>query len=264
MALAWKAGWVHALTSSNLVSSAQMADALTPFSQWPADRQSFGISVHGVHACKHADVTVTLRSVLGTRGAVLAGLASVLLILGGCSGTSESPSATGGTASESAAPTEGTSSQSAATAGGSATASSTGASGEKLTDVSPSDYRSTVGDGGYFFVSPSGNLSCGFIAVDGEQSTGCQAWVIVSNLPKCNDPQGTSSPMISFTKGSAATADCSSQGIFGADQAKVLQYGQRITVGGVACTSRQSGVTCVETATGRGFKAAREGFAPVG
>lgn len=29
MALAWKAGWVHALTSSNLVSSATVIPALT-------------------------------------------------------------------------------------------------------------------------------------------------------------------------------------------------------------------------------------------
>ncbi len=205
-------------------------------------------------------MTVTLRSLSWTKGVALAGLASVLLIFGGCSGTAESPSASTGSASPPVTATQATSSAS----GGSASPSSTGSGSEKITDVSPSDFRSSDGDGGYFFVSPSGNLSCGFIAVDGEQSTGCQAWVIVSNLPKCNDPQGTSSPMISFTKGSAATADCSSQGIFGADQAKVLQYGQRITVGGVACTSRQSGVTCVETATGRGFKAAREGFAPVG
>jgi len=72
------------------------------------------------------------------------------------------------------------------------------------------------------------------------------------------------SPAISFEKGKRATAFCLNQGAFATVDAKVLAYGQRLTVGGVTCTSRRTGVTCIDQQTGHGFTAAREAFSPVG
>jgi hypothetical protein len=136
-------------------------------------------------------------------------------------------------------------------------------SNEVLTDVEPSQYRDLYGAPGYFFVSPSRNLSCGFVPTQGGQLTGCQAWVKVANFPPCDAPMSDASPAISFQKGKRATAYCLNQGVFAADT-KVLAYGQRITVGGVTCTSRRTGVTCIDQQTGHGFTAAREAFTPVG
>ncbi len=118
-------------------------------------------------------------------------------------------------------------------------------------------------DDGYFFISPSTNLACGFLTDSGRQLTGCQAWVRVANLPDCDDPQGASSPAISFRKGQRATGYCLSEGVFSAET-KILQYGHRIKVGGITCTSQRTGVTCLDDATGRGFSAARAGFTPIG
>jgi hypothetical protein len=136
---------------------------------------------------------------------------------------------------------------------------------EVLTDVQPGQYWDFHNAVGFFFVSPSRNLSCGFFPILGVQMTGCQAWVKVANFPPC-DPQmsATASSAISFEKGERATAYCLNQGAFTSVDTKVLAYGQRITVGGVTCTSRPTGVTCIDQQTGHGFTAAREGFTPVG
>lgn len=132
-----------------------------------------------------------------------------------------------------------------------------------VTDVDPSRFVDPNRTDGYFFVSPSRNLSCGIVKDGGRLLTGCQAWVKVANLPACNDPQGASSPVIEFRKGARASGYCLNEGVFSAET-DVLEYGQRITVGGVACTSLRTGVTCVDTATGRGFRAARAGFVSIG
>lgn len=134
---------------------------------------------------------------------------------------------------------------------------------EVLIDVDPNQYRDPNRPDGYFFMSPSKNLSCGFVTTVEGQLTGCQAWVRVANLPKCDAPQSNSSPAIDFQKGKAAAGYCLSQGVFSAET-KVLKYGDQITVGGVTCTSRPTGMTCTDKQSGRGFKASREGFLPIG
>jgi len=115
---------------------------------------------------------------------------------------------------------------------------------------------------GYFFVSPSKNLWCGFITVLDGLVTGCQAAVTVNNLPDCDAPMITSSPAIQIQTGQPVAGYCLSQGVFNAGK-RVLQYGEQITVGAVTCTSRRSGITCVERPSGRGFKASREAFLPI-
>lgn len=136
-------------------------------------------------------------------------------------------------------------------------------SNEVLTDVDPSQYRDLQYGAGYFFMSPSRNLSCGFLPPQLDSTTGCQAWVKVANFPPCDAKMSAATPAISFEKGKRATAYCLNQGVFSAGT-KVLAYGQRLTVNGVTCTSRRTGVTCIDQQTGHGFTAAREAFTPVG
>jgi len=134
---------------------------------------------------------------------------------------------------------------------------------EVLVDVDPDKYRSAPPVDGYFFVSPGMNLACGFVPFLDGQLTGCQALVKVANLPECDAPQSNSSPAIDFQTGKMAAGHCLSQGVFNSGS-RVLQYGGQITVGGVTCTSRRTGVTCIDRPSGRGFKASREAFLPIG
>jgi hypothetical protein len=69
-------------------------------------------------------------------------------------------------------------------------------SDEVLIDVDPNLYRIGPPSEGYFFLSPSKNLWCGFITVSDGQVTGCQATVAVANLADCKALMVTSSPAI--------------------------------------------------------------------
>lgn len=131
---------------------------------------------------------------------------------------------------------------------------------EPFFKVAPVDFRGPDGYDGYFFISPSGNLSCGVWDWD-PALAGCQSWSLVENLPECDDPLGASSPAIEFFEGQPADAYCSAEGMFWAE-APVLEYGQQLRVAGVTCTSRATGVTCLDENTGSGFTAARAGFVP--
>lgn len=41
---------------------------------------------------------------------------------------------------------------------------------------------------------------------------------------------------------------------------KVLQYGQAVSYGGIVCDSQETGLRCVNTATGHGFRVARASY----
>ena len=41
---------------------------------------------------------------------------------------------------------------------------------------------------------------------------------------------------------------------------QVLQYGQAVSFGGVVCDSQETGVRCVNRATGHGFRVARASY----
>ena len=135
---------------------------------------------------------------------------------------------------------------------------------EQLRQVDPEQFRTGQGSGGYYFISPSANLSCGYVEVTDGLLIGCQAWSLVDNLPQCDDPTGVSSPAIDFIQGRRASGFCLSEGAFAAMDARVLEYGEQFTVNEVTCTSRSSGVTCVDASSGYGFTAAKAGFLPVG
>lgn len=115
---------------------------------------------------------------------------------------------------------------------------------------------------GYFFLSPSRNLSCGLLVGD-EGLSGCQASSLVVDLPECDAPQEASAPVVAFVRGEPVETFCVTNPRFWPN-APVLDYGHQITVDGITCTSRITGVTCLEESTGVGFSAAREGFRAIG
>lgn len=114
---------------------------------------------------------------------------------------------------------------------------------------------------GYFFTSPSGNLLCGFHEFG---LVGCQAQSPVANLPACDDPMATSGPEISMYPSGQASANCSSEGVFVDSAARVLHYGQHLTVGAITCSSTETGVHCTNELSGAGFSASKQGFTPHG
>lgn len=135
---------------------------------------------------------------------------------------------------------------------------------EEPREVDSDRFRSEWSDDRYAFVSPSGNLECAIFGSEDGPIAGCQGWILVDNLPECDDPMVTSSPAIDFHRGKAAEAYCISDGAFVFDDRQVLQYGEQLRVHGVSCASRPSGIECLDDSSGRGFVAARAGFLPVG
>ena len=185
--------------------------------------------------------------------------ASACLLLVACSGTdgatpgiSAGSTATGSTT---------TTTPSAAAPAVSATASTSSASPTAetsvLTQVDAALFKQSTG---YYFVSPSGHLHCGQLEVETGTMTGCQSDRVVANLPKCSRPTIDSAPIVTLSV-DGAKADCTSQGVFNVEKARVLRYGQRLQLGDVTCTSQSDGVTCTDqsgasiTASMRAFRA---------
>ena len=56
----------------------------------------------------------------------------------------------------------------------------------------------------------------------------------------------------------SGTFVCAGDSIFG--QTAVLAYGTRSVVGSMTCTSTESGVTCINNATGHGFAVSRDDY----
>lgn len=115
--------------------------------------------------------------------------------------------------------------------------------------------------GGYGFSSPSGNLHCS-IKPPNETTVlvGCMSDSPVANLAECEIPNTDGGPLITLVAGRGAEPGCGSEGFAGG---RVLEYGEKLRVEGATCASENTGITCVEDATGLGFKAARAGFQPV-
>jgi len=99
-----------------------------------------------------------------------------------------------------------------------------------------------------FFLSPSGNISCELHWKDGS----------LGSFAYCQ----TRSPARSAKLRSTGTLKtCTGAKCIGdpPSNAKKLAYGHRRTVGGFRCTSRTTGMTCVRTSTGKGFRIAVSG-----
>lgn len=161
--------------------------------------------------------------------------------------TAASPStAASAPSSAAAAPTVATASTSSA---------SPTAETSALTQVDAALFKQSTG---YYFVSPSGHLHCGQLEVETGTLTGCQSDRVVANLPKCSRPTMDSAPIVTLSV-DGAKADCTSQGVFNVEKARVLRYGQRLQLGDVTCTSQSDGVTCTDQ-SGASITASMQAF----
>lgn len=108
----------------------------------------------------------------------------------------------------------------------------------------------------YRFISPSGNLNCGFDFYDGWDTVGCQSRDVpkpensaVYGVGQCSNPGA-------IAEVTGAQHTCFPDGLFVDKDALVLEYGQTISVGNLSCTSDVTGMTCFYVS--HGFAIARE------
>ncbi|SHJ21361.1 DUF6636 domain-containing protein [Wenxinia saemankumensis] len=101
------------------------------------------------------------------------------------------------------------------------------------------------------FQSPSGNIHCMIGAANGGSAT-CDIFRFTPSFPSrpawCDGDWGGS---FSVSAGSAGSPGCYTDSRYN-PTAQILAYGQSISVGAVTCTSRESGMTCVNRG-GHGF-----------
>lgn len=112
--------------------------------------------------------------------------------------------------------------------------------------ASPADYQQGTS---YFFTTPSGQWHCAIVAGDGPGWAGCRG-PIPASAP---DVAGGGSPSIhpngvALIPGSAATLRFYSDVSVDAPGARVLNYGQALSVVGISCTTDPS--ADVECASG--------------
>lgn len=107
----------------------------------------------------------------------------------------------------------------------------------------------------YRFLSPSGNLHCGFNFYDWGSEVGCQS----PDVPK--PEQAAAHGGHCWGAGAIATVSgtrhtCFHDGQFVGQDARILEYGQTISVGDLSCTSDVTGMTCFYVS--HGFAISRE------
>jgi hypothetical protein len=105
------------------------------------------------------------------------------------------------------------------------------------------------------FVSPSGNVSCMIDADWARCDIIDRDW---SPPPRPADCEFDYGQGISLAPSEQAQFVCAGDTAFGADE--VLPYGESITAGVLRCESAESGITCRDTKTGRGFDISREAY----
>lgn len=113
--------------------------------------------------------------------------------------------------------------------------------------VDPAGFRGTGGAGeGYFLTAPSGNVSCGLFPNGSTAGfVGCQA---VTSVPPASGPTCSNADNDMYAvrlEPTGAVHFCTTQGIYTAQNAPVLEYGQILTVGDASCVSREEGISCL-------------------
>jgi hypothetical protein len=103
-----------------------------------------------------------------------------------------------------------------------------------------------------FFLSPSGNISCELHWKDGSLGT----FAYCQTRSPARSAKLRSSGSLKVCTGSKCIGDPPTN-------AKKLAYGTSRRVGGFRCTSRSTGMTCVRTTTGKGFRIASSGVRAV-
>lgn len=107
-----------------------------------------------------------------------------------------------------------------------------------------------------FFASPSRNIGClldkGFVRCD----IGTRDWSPPPKPRSCPVDWGQG---VSVGKRGRARFVCAGDTVKD-PRARILHYGRSMTRGRFTCTSRQSGLTCRNRQTGRGFTLAKERY----
>ncbi|WP_284294808.1 hypothetical protein [Luteimicrobium album] len=112
------------------------------------------------------------------------------------------------------------------------------------------------------FASPSRNISC--------TVTASEATCGIASLAKKPTPvegcDGTVGYVAKVAADGTVTTPCVPRGgkpKAAAKSVHVLDYGESVTVGKLACTSSETGVRCLDKSTGKGFTIARAGIGGV-
>ena len=105
------------------------------------------------------------------------------------------------------------------------------------------------------FVSPTGNVSCMIDADWARCDIIDRDWSPPPSPADCEFDYGQG---ISLAPGEQAQFVCAGDTAFGADE--VLPYGDSIAAGVLRCESAESGITCRDTKTGRGFAISIESY----
>lgn len=135
----------------------------------------------------------------------------------------------------------------------SATGGPTAAGAAGATAVDPT----TLGADGprFTFATPSHNIACRMSRAD--PSARCdvtsRTWQLPPRPSSCASTWGRGAQV---TDTGAATLTCANDTVDEAG-ATVLPYGRSITFGGIVCISRETGVSCTDTATQHGFVVSR-------
>jgi hypothetical protein len=105
------------------------------------------------------------------------------------------------------------------------------------------------------FVAPTGNVSCMIDANWARCDIVDRDW---SPPPRPADCEFDYGQGISLAPGRQAEFVCAGDTAFGPDE--VLPYGDSITAGVLRCESAESGITCRDTQTERGFTISRDAY----
>lgn len=177
----------------------------------------------------------------GPRRSTFAALGALVLALGGCGDSDSDPSTITETETGSASkPTAETSTESS-----SSTTTTEGAT--PAADITVSELTG--------FTSPTGNIGC----------------VIDRRMVRCDirerdwePPPAPADCQLDYGQGIALSAGGSADfvcaGDTTADAGEPLPYGQSIAAGLLRCESEESGMSCRDVETGRGFALARGGY----
>jgi Family of unknown function (DUF6636)/Protein kinase domain len=201
----------------------------------------------------HAGMPPARRRSSRGRLVVLLAVLAVLLV-GGVIGviTLTSRSGGGGVLTQPAA----SATVAAAPTGAPASGTLDAGTGATLVDVSP------FGADGPRFTTPSRNISCQLTDTSstGDGEARCDVAQTTWPLPpKPTDCAGAWGGGASVSGAERARLTCASDTV--ADpELQVLAYGQGLSYGGVVCDSQETGVRCVNRATGHGFRVARASY----
>lgn len=103
------------------------------------------------------------------------------------------------------------------------------------------------------FTSPSGNVGCILDSTYLRCDIAKRNWAVPPRPADCELDYGQG---IALTPGEPAVFVCAGDTTLGG--ADVLAYGRSITRGALSCTSAESGISCRDTGTGRGFSLSRQ------